>query len=346
MSRMLDWGEATKALNENRGGRGGFRFAIQDGESVPIRFLIPEDGKPFIFKRHYVNNKGYHVCAEDAVADGKHSGCVFCHEARKEKKGPISLSQRVLAFSVFDPRKQHVFKEAVKGPSSDKPSRFHPCTDDPTCRFCRKGDEPKLNGLRHWTLSGKAAGQLRLFEQQVLGKNCAVCNGGKIKVTGYACPTCEEPMDIDDPNEEARCYECSKLAKKQGLKNSVVMVYPRELIKCSRGCEDPRRFSLADAWVVVTRSGNNQDTSYNFTTYQGDDPVEIPSDIKPIDFRSNRDFKPVPANEQAAAIGVRNPFGNRRNDEDDEDTKDDADAPYNTEDEGDEISTVFGNKRR
>lgn len=346
--RSMNWGDARQAFSESRGsgGNSGFRFVISDKESVPVRFLIPESGdEPYIYKRHYVKNKGYHVCAEDLAEDNKHAGCVICVEAKNQgKKGPVGLSNRAFAFSVYDPRKTHVFKEKVAG-KDGKESKYHPCADDPTCRWCKKGDVPKVNGLRHWTLSGKVAQQLETWERQVLGKNCAACDRGTIKVTSYVCPKCEAEMEIDDPNEESRCFECSNASKKKGGPK-VVMVHPQEVVVCSRGCDDARRKSLADSWIMVTRSGADQDTSYNFTVTE--EPMEVPSDVKSIDFKTNPDFKPAPANEQAAMLQVQNPFrGGRRpaaaEDPDDDDNDGapgpgyDAAAPDGDDDEDDSI---------
>lgn len=350
MAKTLNWGEVSKQAASS-GQSSGYRMTIADGETVAIKFLIPDDGsEPFPYKRHYIKDKGYHVCAEDAAEEGNHAGCVFCREAGK---GPVGRVQRVFAFSVFDPRKQHIFKDPVKVKGFDKPQRFANCPDDATCKFCRNGDEPKVNGVRHWTQSAKGAQQLRLWALQVLGKTCASCNAGKIKITGYECPRCEEPMDIDDPEEKSRCFECTKQAKKDG-KSGGVSVLPREVLTCSRGCEEPRRLDLTDVWVEVTRSGADTSTTYNFTRYLGDDPVKLPTDLAPINFSKNPAFIPKPANEQAVTLGISNPFKggkkkSRDDDDDDEDDEDDDDAVSSVDDDDDDddtSSSIFGKKKR
>lgn len=352
MAKGLNWNEVNRQASKSGGGAGGggYRLTIQDGETVALKFLFPDDGsEPFPYKRHYIKDKGYHVCAEDAAEDGDHAGCVFCHEAGK---GPVGRIQRVFAFSVFDPRKQHVFKEPVKIPGDEKKtSRFIDCPDDATCKFCRKGDEPKIKGVRHWTQSAKGAQQLRLWALQVLGKTCASCNAGKIKIKGYECPECGEPLEVDDPEEKVRCFECTKQAKKAG-KSKGVDVMPKEVLSCSRGCDDARRLDLSDVWVEITRSGADTSTTYNYTRYQGDEPAEVPKDVSPVNFTKSPDFKPKPANEQAAFLGISNPFKggkkkSRDDDDEDEDDEDDDDIETSDDDDDDDdSSSIFGKKRR
>lgn len=351
MGKSLNWGEVEKTGKEFSGkGGGGFHFQIKDGETVPVKFLIPDDGsEPFRYKRHFVVGKGYHICAEDAVAEGKHQGCVICYQAKAQGKGGgTGLAQPVFAFSVFDPRKVHIFKEPTKVPGSDEPTRYYNCPDDPTCKFCRRDDQPKLNGLRYWSLAFKTAQQLRLWEHDVLGKNCAACGTGKIERTGYVCPTCEEDLtdSVDDPDSEVKCFECSKLSQKKGGPKNI-MVQPSEVVRCKRGCKNARRVSLSDVWVSVTRTGAKTDTTYNFTLHQGDDPAEIPADLQPVNFKTKSELKPDPANEQAIKLGVSNPYrGGKAAVADDEDDTDDSDTDTDQDDDDDDSPSIFGNKRR
>jgi len=301
----LNWGDAKKAMSERGGGtRNVYRFNIQDGETVKVRF-IGGPKEPHMYARHYSKKVNYQICASDAALEGKHQGCVFCYEAKKMgKEGGLSLGQRVFAFSLYDPRKYHKFNEEVEGPNGK--NKYQPCKDDPTCKYCRKGNDALVTGVRHWSLAGQTAAQLETFEREVLGKMCAACKTGDIKVTGYVCPTCEDALEVDDPTEELRCFECSNAAKKKG-KSALVMVRPQEVVRCSNGCDDAKRITLDDAWVYITRSGERQDTSYNFAP----GPVrkdDVPTDISPVDFAHNADFQPRPANEQAAILGVPNPY--------------------------------------
>jgi len=289
----LNWGDTKKAINESKRGKGGRRFQIRDGESVAIRFLV-NDKEPFIYKRHYDNrNSRYLVCAEDAVSQGKHPGCVPCYVAKQQgKSGQVRQAARVFGFSVFDPRKTHYLE--------NEKDRYQTCKDDPTCKWCRKGFESRLNGVSHWSLAVAVAEQLQVFERDLLGIKCAACQLGTIKVKQYVCPECDTELDVDDPFEEARCFEC-------GTKAKIVMVLPREIVTCSRGCPKPRRTSLADAFVIVTRSGEGTSTTYNFSV---GDIAPIPADwiVVPVDFARDPEFLPIGASEQAAALGVANPF--------------------------------------
>jgi hypothetical protein len=321
----LNWGDTKKAIDESRrSSRRTRRFQIRDGESVSIRFLGDEK-EPFIYKRHFDNrNNRYIICAEDAVINGKHKGCVACYEAKRQgKQGQMRMSTRTFAFTIYDPRKFHFVE------SNPEKEKYQNCKDDPTCRWCRKGIEQRTNGVCNWSLAGTVAEQLQVFERDLLGQKCAICQLGTIKVKQYVCPECDTELDVDDPYEERRCFEC-------GTKTKVVMVKPREVVACSRGCKNARRTTLADAFVIVTRSGEAMNTAYNFSP---GDIGPIPSDWKdasPLDFAHDPEFLPLPANEQAAAIGIANPFRDPKGDEPDDDIpfskasasadKDDADA--------------------
>lgn len=344
----LAWDKANAAAKSGggSGNSGGYRFNIGPGETVVVKFVPPNDGsEPFIYQRHYVVNKSYFPCAADKAADGKHDGCVFCFEAKKQgKDGNVGLPQRVFGFSVFDTRKYHKLDNKVTiddpaRPGKTKETQFVPCKDDPTCKWCRKGNEAKYNGMRQWSLSGKAMTQLQTFANEILGKKCGGCGRGLIKVKGYECPKCGEPMSPDDPTEEQRCMECSH---EQG-KKAVVMVMPKEIVSCSKNCDNPRRVELDEAFIAVTRTGAKTDTTYNFTLGDFDD--ELPDDLKPIDFSKVSDAQPTSAQEQAITLGVRNPFKgqtSRKSDDDDDDDviSDDTDDDSDDDDEND--APIFG----
>lgn len=313
----LNWGDANRAMAKSSSGSGGAkRFQIKDGETVGIRFLGGR-GEPFIWKRHFVKQgKGgvYFVCAEPAHRDGKHEGCVGCFLARAQgKKGAYKFPQNVASFSVLDPRRFHMLDEEYQG------SKFHLCKktddddDDSVCRFCRKGNKPKLSGVRHWTVAKKVFEQIRDFAKR-LSNRCAACGIGKITTIGYVCPECANPLEPDDPNEEQKCFECS-------TKSKPVMVLPVERVECSKGCKKPRRALLADVWVNLTRSGERTETTYNFERGDIEPLPEKFADLKPINFAKEDEFEPLSAAGQAQLLGVRNPFGKKSEFDDDEDEK-------------------------
>lgn len=313
----LDWGTANRAMAKSSSGSGGIRrFQIKDGEMVSIRF-IGGKGEPFIWKRHYVKQgKGgtYFVCAEPAHRAGDHEGCVGCLLARAQgKQGAMKFPQNVASFSVLDPRLFHMLDEEYQG------SKFHLCKktdeddDDSLCRFCRKGNKPKLTGVRPWTVAKKVFEQIRDFAKR-LGNRCAVCGTGKITTIGYVCPECGEAMEPDDPNEEQKCFKCSP-------KGKPVLVMPLERVECSKGCKKPRRAVLGDAWVNLTRIGERTETTYNFERGDIEPLPEKFASLKPINFAKEDEFQPLSAAGQAQLLGVRNPFGKGSKYDEDEDEK-------------------------
>jgi hypothetical protein len=311
----LDWGEANRAMAKSGGGSGGARrFQIKDGETVSIRF-IGGKGEPFIWKRHFVKQgKGgtYFVCAEPAQKAGKHEGCVGCMLARQQgKNGALKFPQNVASFSVLDPRLFHMLDEEYQG------SKFHLCKktdeddDDSVCKFCRKDNKPKLSGVRHWTVAKKVFEQIRDFAKR-LSTRCVTCGVGKITTVGYECPECGTEMEPDDPHEEQKCFKCS-------TSRNATMVVPFERVECSKGCKKPRRASINDAWVNLTRSGEKTETTYNF---ERGDIESLPAKyayLKPIDFAKEDEFQPMSADAQAQLLGVRNPFGKKSKFDDSED---------------------------
>ena len=351
----LNWDEVERSAKEaKKQQNAGRRLFLENGDAAEIRFIGLGKNEPFIYKRHYdAKSKRYIVCAEDHVKAGEHEGCVVCALARtlRGKEARVKPPQRLYAVSVFDPRKYHYVESKPKG------EQYQPCTDDDSCRYCRKGNERKINGVRHWSMAEGLVLQLRQFERDVLGKTCAR-DGGRIKVTGYECPTCEAELEPDDPAEEMRCVSCEK---EQGKKP--VQVLPKEVVACKTCGPKGKRLTLADAWVSVVKTGERKNTTYNFNVGEVEpfDPdvflKEFPDlkKIKPINFSENADFEPPSAGEMAAILGVDNPFGRskkrRDEDDDDDDTEDDDDdrpakRRAKDEDDDDEDDAPPKKKRR
>lgn len=301
----LNWNEFNKAVSQSkRAGRRTRRFNIRNGESVPLKFLVNEN-EPYIFKRHYANAaRKYLVCAEDAANAGTHDGCVACYEARKKRNGPVRGAARVYGFSVYDPRKYHIVENI-----DDK---YQPCSEDAKCKWCRQGIEVRTTGVCHWTVAEAVATQLRQFELDLLGTRCASCGLGTVKVVEFVCPDCEDPVESDDPSQPSKCYNC-------GGGKTPKLVMPQEVLSCSK-CKSPKRMTLSDVWVIVTRSGEGTQTSYNFAPGE---VADLPEGVtaESVNFAEEEDFRPVSAVEQAAILGVPNPFrssGSRAAAEDDE----------------------------
>jgi hypothetical protein len=325
----LRWDEVEKSAKENQAKQSSTRrLFLETGEPTDIRFIGLENDEPFIYKRHFDGKtKKYINCAEDHAKAGEHEGCVACAIAQsmRGKDARLKSPQRLYAVSVFDPRKQH-FVEKLEGNE-----RYQPCADDETCKWCRRGIERTINGVRHWSLAEGLVLQLRTFERDVLGKQCAR-DGGRIKVTGYVCPTCENELEPDgDPTEEMRCRDCEK---EQGKKP--IQVVPKPVITCKTCGPKGRRLTLADAWVSVIKNGQKKNTTYNFSVGEIEpfDPdvylKEFPKlkKIKPVVFEGHPDFEPPSAGEMAILLGVDNPFGKsskKRRDPDEDDDEDDDD---------------------
>lgn len=332
----LKWDEVERSAKESQARKsGGHRLFLESGEPTEIRFIGLNNNEPFIYKRHFDGKtKKYVNCAQDHAKEGDHEGCVACAIART-LRGPtarLKSPQRLYAVSVFDPRKTH-FVEKYEGND-----RYQPCTDDETCRWCRKKVERRINGVRHWSMAEGLILQLRTFERDVLGKKCAR-DGGRIKVTGYVCPTCEDELEVDgDPTDEMRCRNCEKEQEKKPIS-----VVPKEVVTCKTCGPKGKRLTLADAWVSVIKTGQKKNTTYNFSVgeieeFDADVFLKDFPDlkkIKPIKFEGHPDFEPPSAGEMAALLGVDNPFGKsskkRRDadeDDDDEDDDDDDDVKF------------------
>lgn len=323
----LNWSEVERSAKEGKKkqGGGGRRLFLATDEPAEIRFIGLGGDEPFIYKRHFDGKtKQYIVCAEDYAKAGEHEGCVVCMLAKtlRGKEARVKSPQRLYAVTVFDPRKYHYVESKPEG------EQYQPCTkDDGQCRWCNKNNERKINGVRHWSMPEAVILQLRTFERDALGKRCARCDGGRIKVTGYECPNCESELEPDDPNEEVRCITCEKeMGKKPVLRR------PKEIIECKNCGPKGRRLTLADAWIAVTKTGSKKQTSYNFSV--GDvekfDPDTFTDEFKdlkkiqPIKFDEHPDFEPPSAAEMAAALGISNPFHKGKNRDDDDEDDDDV----------------------
>lgn len=331
MAGSLAWEEVEKSVKESksRQGGGGRRLFLDTDQPTEIRFIGLNGKEPYIYKRHYdAKTKRYIVCAEDEAKEGKHEGCVVCMLAKtlRGREARVKSPQRLYAVTVFDPRKYHYVESKPEG------EQYQPCTkdDEGQCRWCKRGIERKINGVRHWSMAEQVIMQLRTFEKDVLGKKCAR-DGGRIKVVGYQCPTCETEMEPDDPTEEIRCIACEKeMGKKPVLRK------PKEVISCKTCGPKARRISLADAWITITKTGQKQSTSYNFNPGETEpfDPEDVLKEfpdlkkIKAIKFSAHPDFQPDSAGEQAAILGVKNPFKATAKADEEEDDDDDDDIEY------------------
>lgn len=301
----MEWSEIEKSVKDSRKTQsgGGRRLFMADGDSADLRFFAPK-GEPYIYKQHFdATTRKYIVCAEDAAKAGEHDGCVACSIARtlRGPKARLKSPQRKYAASVFDPRKYHFVEANAKG------KQYQPCTDDDSCRWCRRGVDRKINGVRHWSMAEQVILQLKKFVGDTLGKRCRRCENGRIKVMGYQCPTCESELEPDDPAEEVRCIACEK---EQGKKP--VLVKAKEIISCKNCGPKGKRMTLSDAWVTVSKSGELQNTTWNFTLgevepFDPDTFIQEFPDLKkivPIDFAHNEEFQPLSAREQALILGV------------------------------------------
>lgn len=309
----MNW-SAFNAAKASGGGnfKQGRRFVIKDGETVEVRFLV-NDNEPFIFKEHYVAQaRRYLICAEDAVQENKHTGCVPCFLARTNNK-KYKNAARKYAFSLIDSRKFHVLE--VEGKKV-----YKTCTSDESCKYCRKGNEAKSSGVRYWNVNQTVADQIRQFEKESLGKAC-MC-GGRVKVVQYICPECDAELEPEDPLEPTRCFICEK----EHGKKKPCMVHAEEVLKCTK-CKDPKRVSLANAWVTVTRSGEGTTTTYNLGLAEVAPLGKEYKELKPVEFATHQDFKPVSSGEQAAICNTRNPFTSGPAAEDAPRPKDDDEDP-------------------
>lgn len=321
----LNWTEVSKSVKEGERQRGGSnrRLVVKDGEAVDLRLIGAATGKePFIYKRHYdAKTERYFPCGEDAAKAGDHQGCVCCMVARMvrgEGKGArLKAPQRVYVVTVFDSRKFHFVESKPKG------EQYPPCTEDEACRYCRKGLDRKISGVRYWEMAENLITQLRQFEINTLGKRCVKCEAGRIKITGYQCPVCEAELEPDDPNEEMRCLSCEKEMGEKPVERK-----PKEIVSCSRCASKGRRVSLADAWITVSVSGQRAAKTWNFAVGNVepfDAAVylkEFPDTkkIAPLPLAEMTEFQALPAAEQAAALNVPNPFAkSTRRDEDEDD---------------------------
>lgn len=339
----LNWNEVNKSVKEGERQRSGGarRLYIKDGESVDIRLIGGED-EPFIYKRHYDAKTGRYIpCAEDEAKAGRHQGCVACMVARavrgEGKTARLKSPQRVYVVSVFDPRKFHYVESKPKG------EQYQPCADDDSCRYCRKGLERKINGVRYWEMAENLITQLRQFEVSTLGKRCARCQTGRVKVAKYICPTCEEELEPDDPTQEVRCVSCEKESGKK-----LVEVKAKEVVHCAKCGPKGRRISLEHAWITVSVSGQRASKTWNFNVgeveeFDADAFLKEFPDLKkiaPLHLSEMPDFQPASAAEQAAILGVPNPFGKgskkAADDDDDDDPPRRKKRPVDDDDDDDD----------
>lgn len=302
------------------GGGGARRFMMRAGESALVRFFgdFEAEADPIVATSHYVKRlqaNPYHMCGAYAAESGEHAGCVMCY-ARENGDKAIGKSD-VAFFYVKDYRKSHkfenevrvlkpgvAFKPGVKLPDSSYDLTKYPPCKGQNCQFCRDGNEARPGGYVSWKLSITFADQLT--SQQALLRDYCKCGartedgGPTIGVSRYLCGHCQETVDFrpEDGKPVARCHSC-----KQTLP-------PLEEIECT-ACGEPQRCDLPDFLFKVTRTGGGTDTSYNFEAIHPCKPATAEEMEESVKFAPNFEelVAPEPAELQARALGIPNPFG-------------------------------------
>lgn len=305
-----------------KGGGGGLRFMIGDGESAVVRFFgdFENQQDPLVGVTHYVRRlptgKQYHNCTDNLPEDSN-TNCVFCHMISQGDKG-IKKQNRAFLW-LKDYRKVHKLENEVRilkpgvtfvpgrvNKADDYTSTKYPPCSAPkrVCSYCKQGNQAAVNGYRHWELAIMYADML--VSQQASIRDFCRCGAkdeegnGTIQVTRYLCsnPDCMEEVSFD-PNQGRPVVQCGSC--KQTLP-------PLEEISCS-ACDSPARCDLQDFLFKVTRTGSGTDTTYNFEPVQFKLPTQEELDEA---MKDKPDFEamlqPEPPELQASALGIPSPF--------------------------------------
>lgn len=276
------------------GGEYARKLIMKDGETAVVYFSGSVD-EPYIIRQHFHPTFKYFYCGG--------AKCVACAEAAKGntayKKGTA-----VAAFNVIDTRWFH------KIPRSSDKERYDyvPCEDDASCTMCRR----KIERLR----AGKRLGEFALTwgdalgaQEEKIGKKCASCHSGQIRVVEYTCPECTELLDWAPESGEEGGEGDGQLIKCGACRRRVM---PVEVIECTK-CSKPVRGTIFDFGcpVEITRSGQRKQTSYNFNPIWPPPPVPdwvLAKEMEPFDLEAKYAQMVLSPSAMAEKLQVSNPF--------------------------------------
>ncbi len=293
------------------------KLILKDGETAVVWFSGSAENEPYIGSKHYHPSYGYAYCMVD--------DCPVCTAAENGDKN-YRRGQAFTGFNVVDTRLFH--KVPIEG-EKDK-NKYVECAGDSSCKRCRRKEKQIRGGrcVAEYSLTwGEAIGA----QEEKIRKKCANCYEGKIKVTGYQCPKCRDELDWapdDDAaadEEKIKCGACK------------ATVRPVEVTECTK-CDKAKRATIFGFGcpIEITRSGDDRNTSYNFTPiWPPPEPEDwcLEDDMEPFDLEEK--LKPPTAQELATKFHVpvdgkdkedfenydkrTNPFKSKKQKQDDDD---------------------------
>ncbi len=321
---MAELARMLKDAEKNGGGGGGTFLpflSLDPGDSTTLLFNGDPSKEPRIIKNHVIKlgpkNFRNLQCSKEEF-DGK---CVACYREKKRDRR-IGFATKTSVFNVADCRRVHKLldKTASEKAGYDR-FRTVTCTEDESCKWCRKGKESEVAGQKKLELRPKQAAALLAVDAK-LGKRCTC--GGKIKVTGFKDKKTGKTVSeaifetmISNPDDvSAKRYE--------------------PIYSCS-SCKNAEPRSIFNTPITYTRVGANKQTVYTFGAdlefevedWMSEDPYGAVDLVAAITPRS--------LDQQAELIGCANPFDDEDDeDEDDEPKKKKKAVSYDDDDEDDD----------
>lgn len=249
---------------------------LLDGEAVVLRVVGEE---PYVYHRHSLSkangSMNYHTicCAAPGQA------CPACEVAGDPSKRVKSASPAA-AFIVYSTRKMLVKqRQKQDGTTFEKLEPLHVNAQGQhivknqmgAVVVCPGGRNPEAlsfatrdEGIVTLALSlhskGQGAGLIALEER--LNRQCTCkrpvgeaheARTAEVTNVGWKCDNCDAPVAFDPlAGTVARCGAC----RHEGL--------PVEVVECSANCGNPKRDSLTERYIRVTRRGGGTDTVLEF----------------------------------------------------------------------------------
>lgn len=243
--------EVKKALDTQfAAGRANYFALKASGDSARVRFNCRED-EPVLSAKHYNSRTQQYTRHREEE-------CVLCFYKERGHKAIGSVSGTA-AFNLIDCRYMHVEESATKKRDDGKARReYTACTEDATCKGCRRKLERERGGQKYWEMAMTHASNIDIVNRQLSKKCNGGCEGkGKIIVLEYECTNCgaamvHAPPQEGEEEEAVTCMSCN------------TDVIPAEILQCSVGCDVPTRGSIVDCDMEITRSGMDTKTTYNF----------------------------------------------------------------------------------
>ena len=291
-------------MRQGGGGGGGgprihvpeFRLFDSPEERKAVIWFVGAQSSPYVYEAHRVKvaREGRKPKYEKfRCALDKAPTCAWCD--RSASSDAVARPSAHAAFTVIDTRWVIQAPWIRDGEVVKKSDGSQVMVQKP----CKQGTPgAERAGRKAWYLSVRYAETLDTQATEV-AQRCANCwnpdpeECGLIEHLAWECAKCSHRVTTHGDYAGLSAVKCPRCKFEGRL---------REVVECSK-CDSPRRVSYGDGPWVVTKSGSQKNTNWNFQFLGLKEPPEWILDYEPLDF--DQILTPTSPERVAAIMGEK-----------------------------------------